>query len=154
MIQEVNANLLEFPNIEGFIHSCNCYHTMGSGIAAQIKKKYPELYEADTKSGQRGDARRLGTFSFAKLSDGKVGYNLYSQHGFGRNGRFTLYDAMVNGLEKIEEDALERGLKSIGVPKNIGCVLGGGSWTIVRAILEDVFGESTLDLYICNYTPR
>ena len=65
MIHEFDVNLLEYP-LDGFIHSCNCFHTFGAGIALQIKRKYPELYEADAKHGPAGDRNRLGTFSTIK----------------------------------------------------------------------------------------
>lgn len=150
MIKEVDADLLEYP-LDGFIHQANCFHTMGAGIALSIKQKYPEVYEADKAAGIRGDSNRLGSFSFAKTKDGKVGYNLYGQYNYGRQSRFTSYDAVCNGLIKICNHADSLGLKKLGLPKGMGCVLGGGSWRIVRAIIDDIFLESPIELYICNY---
>jgi len=153
MIKEVDANLLEYP-LEGFIHQANCFITMGAGIAKTIKDKYPEVYDADRNAGARGDSKRLGSFSFAKTKDGKVGYNLYGQYNYGRQSRFTSYDAVCNGLTKIEKHFREDlKLTKLGLPRNMGCMLGGGSWTIVRAIIDDVFLKSPIELYICNYDP-
>ena len=150
MIEEVNADLLEF-SLDGFIHSCNCFCTMGAGIALQIKNKYPEMYKADVAYGKRGDITRLGKFSWVKCHDGKIGYNLYGQYNFGTWKRQTNYDAVTLGLTAINEHAISIGVKRIGLPKNMGCMLGGGSWPVIRALIDEVFTESPLDVYICNY---
>ena len=151
MIQEIDASLLDYP-LQGIIHQANCMHTMGSGIARLIREKYPEAYEADCKAGTKGDSKRLGTFSVAHiLREDKYVFNLYGQYNFGAMARFTSYDAIDRGLRKIEAYARENNLSTLGLPKNMGCMRGGGSWPIVRAIIEDVFKESPIELYICNY---
>jgi O-acetyl-ADP-ribose deacetylase (regulator of RNase III) len=149
MIHEVDANLLEYP-VDGIVHQANCFHTMGGGIARRIKEKFPEAYHADVSSATRG-TNRLGTFSMAVLPSNFHIYNLYGQYNFGEMVRQTSYDALCLGLEKIEKHARENGLKSLGVPKRMGCVLGGGSWNIVRAIIGDIFDNSPIELHICNY---
>ena len=151
MIQELDANLLEYP-LQGIIHQANCMHTMGSGIARLIREKYPEAYEADCGAGSKGDSKRLGTFSVAHiLKEDKYIFNLYGQYNYGAMARFTSYDAIDRGLRKIEAYARENHLSTLGLPKKMGCMRGGGSWPIVRAIIEDVFKESPVELYICNY---
>jgi len=151
MIQEIDADLLEYP-LQGIIHQSNCFHTFGSGIARAIREKYPEAYDADLKSGAKGDSRRLGTFSVAHvLKEDKYIFNLYGQYNFGSMARFTSYDVIDRGLRKIESYAIENHLSTLGVPKNMGCVRGGGDYKIVRAIIESVFAESPIELYICNY---
>lgn len=151
MIQELDTNLLEYP-LQGIIHQANCFHTMGSGIARLIREKYPEAYDADIKSGTKGDSKRLGNFSVAhSLKENKYIFNLYGQYNYGHMARFTSYDAVDRGLRKIEAYAQENHLSTLGLPKKMGCTRGGGSWPIVRAIIEDVFKESSIELYICNY---
>lgn len=148
MIYEIDKNLLE-AELDGIIHSCNCFHTMGGGIAYRIKVKYPEAYEADWKTPY-GEYAKLGTFSVAILPSNFHIYNLYGQFSFGA-GKQTSYDAVDSGLRYIEIHARENGLKTLGLPKNMGCVLGGGDFRVVRAIIECVFCISPIDLYICNY---
>ncbi len=152
MIYDIDANLLEYP-LQGIIHQANCFQTMGAGIAKRIKEKYPEAFEADLKAGGRGESKRLGTFSVGQcLRDGKYIFNLYGQFNYGHYARFTSYDAVCNGLVKIARYAVENHINTLGLPKNMGCVNGGASWRIVRAIIEDVFETDTgLVLYICNY---
>lgn len=151
MITEVDVSLLEYP-LDGFIHSCNCFHTFGAGIALAIRNKYPELYDADIKHGIRGDRSRLGKFSTVKCHDDKQGYNLYGQYNFGGLGRNTNYEAVYTGLVGIAMHAIEYNVVRLGLPKNMGCRLGGGEWSIVKAIIDVVFDkDSRIELYICNY---
>lgn len=151
MIREIDANLLEYPHIDGLIHQANCMCQMGGGIALQIKNKFPEAYEADLKT-IKGDPKKLGTFSFAVLPSNFHIYNLYSQFNIGYS-RMTDYTAMVNGLELIRQHAIDSGLKSLGLPKYMGCKLGGGYYPVVRAIIDEVFDvpNAGISLYICNY---
>jgi hypothetical protein len=43
-------------------------------------------------------------------------------------------------------------VKRLGFPRNMGCVLGGGDWRVVKALIESVFeGDPEITIYICNY---
>lgn len=149
MITEIDTNLLEYSPLDGIIHQANCFHKMAGGIAFQIKQKFPEAYEADLKTTV-GDKSKLGSFSVAVLPTNYHIYNLYSQYNFGF-GRMTNYEAFTVGLSLIERHAFNNGLKKLGLPKFIGCRLGGGDWRIVKTIIEVTFENSPIDLYICNY---
>lgn len=139
----------------GIIHQANCFHTMGGGIAAQIARKYPVAYEVDKLTGY-GDKEKLGKYSSAQIQDtpSKIIYNMYSQFTFG-GGKQTMYDAMVDGLTSIENNAAIIGLERLGLPYNMGCKLGGGKWNIVKEIINSVFQSDlpATDLYICRYEP-
>ena len=50
--------------LDVIIHGCNCFCTMGAGIARSIKECFPEAYEADCKT-KRGKLSKLGSLSFA-----------------------------------------------------------------------------------------
>lgn len=152
MIQEVDADLLEYP-LDGFIHSCNCFHTFGAGLALRVKNKYPELYKADRMHGRVGDHTRLGQFSTVQCHDDKQGYNLYGQYQYGCGVRRTDYEAVYSGLMAIRQHAVANNIKKLGLPSQMGCRLGGGDFRIIRAIIESIFSESSLTLYICNYEP-
>lgn len=148
MIYEIDANLLEYP-LDGIIHQANCFHTMGGGIAKRIRDKFPEAYEEDRKTPY-ADREKLGTFSVAVLPSNFHIFNMYGQYSIG-NGRQTNYEAVHTGLESIDDYAVRSGLLKLGLPKFMGCRLGGGAWPIVHAIITDIFEPSPIDLYICNY---
>ena len=152
MIINKDCNIFD-GGAQGIIHQANCQNTMGSGIAKEIRARYPEAYEVDCKT-IAGDYKKLGTFSSVKTNDGKfVIYNCYSQYRYGREKRHTNYEAVYTGLSSIEQNARELGLTTLSLPYNMGCNLGGGNFHIVNAIIEVIFKDSPIDLYICRYTP-
>ncbi len=150
MIIEVEGDLLSQP-LDGFAHQANCFHTMGSGIAKVIKEKYPELFKADLMHGRKGDISRLGKFSTTKCHDDKQGYNVYGQYNFGGWKRNTNYEAVYTGLEGVKDHATQNNILKLGLPRLMGCKLGGGSWNIYRVIIAELFGQWENTLYICNY---
>jgi hypothetical protein len=65
-MKTVKGNLIELAEQGEFniiVQGCNCFETMGSGIAREIKERYPAAYEADMKYSHAGDYDKLGCFS-------------------------------------------------------------------------------------------
>jgi len=159
MITEQDINLLDWFDSQqesvGIIHCCNCFTTMGGGIAKQIKDRYPIAYEVDLKTG-RGNKNKLGKFSIAEVTNSptKLIYNLYGQYRYGRDTRYVSYDALCTGFSFIHEDAKLKNLTFLGIPKNIGCMLAGGSWGIVKSIIEEEFMLSNIKVNIRFYEPK
>lgn len=155
MITEVVGNLLQTNKCNLIIHQANLFHTFGAGIAHAILEKFPEAYAADkaTTHGDESNAK-LGSYSLGRITDSKGTsiknvINLYSQTGIGGKDRQTSYDAMVQGLTSLR-NRMEKNPSHwiVGIPYQMGCGLANGSWTIVRAILEDIFGRSPVEVYI------
>lgn len=125
-------------------HSCNCQNNFGAGIALQIKREFPEAYEADCAT-IKGDSGKLGTYTFAVIG-GLTLLNIYGQDRFGR-GKHADYGAIRSCLKKIKEDF---GDKRIGLPK-IGAGLAGGDWEIISKIIEEEL--EGVDVTIVEYQP-
>ena len=49
------------------VHGCNCFCTMGAGIAKTIKQKFPTAYQADLAT-IKGDKTKLGAVSYTHLT--------------------------------------------------------------------------------------
>ena len=63
----IHGNLLTLPEAGRFdvvVHGCNCRHTMGAGIAKQIRERWPEAWHAD----QRVKDPKLGGISIAVIA--------------------------------------------------------------------------------------
>jgi O-acetyl-ADP-ribose deacetylase (regulator of RNase III) len=151
MIQEIKGDIFQYSP-QAIIGQNNCFHKMGAGFAKEVKDWFPEAFEADLKT-YYGDENKLGTFSVAKIENSSIKYiyNLYSQFRYGRDKRYTSYDAFANGMELIKQDLYQKGLNLVGVPYGIGAGLSGGNWGIIRAILNSVFEkEENLTLVICK----
>jgi O-acetyl-ADP-ribose deacetylase (regulator of RNase III) len=121
---------------EVILHGCNCFNTMGAGIALQVKNKYPQAYAVDctTKSG---DKAKLGTISYTTDTIPII-VNCYSQYDFrGRRvGKMDLdYNALKSALTAVKK---EFSGKKIGMPR-IGAQLAGGDWNVIIRIIEEVF---------------
>jgi O-acetyl-ADP-ribose deacetylase (regulator of RNase III) len=140
----IEGDLLE-ADCDIIAHGCNCFHTFGSGIARQIKKKYPKAFRVDKGSSYASKAK-LGTFTMA-AGDPTI-YNLYTQFRYGRNQRYLDYEALFKSLQAMKNDIDSMGWDKpkIGFPK-IGCGLGGGDWRIVSAMIETVFDDRDVYVY-------
>lgn len=128
-------------NFDVIIHGCNCFCTMGAGIAKTIKQKFPEAYQADLKT-EKGDQSKLGTISFAEitLKSGKqlIVVNGYTQFNWRGSGRKADYDAIRNVFKEVKNQF--SGLR-IGYPA-IGAGLAGGNWDVISKIIaEELDGE-------------
>lgn len=134
------------------MHGCNCFHTMGAGIAAHIKRKYPEAYAAD-KGTPYGDAAKLGTFSSAKISRLGVEFvvlNAYTQHGFGGGVDNFDYASFPSLLAKVKN---EYGTKRIGLPL-IGCGLAGGDESRILKMMKEGLSGTNYKLMELNRERR
>jgi O-acetyl-ADP-ribose deacetylase (regulator of RNase III) len=103
------------------MHGCNCYNTMGAGIAAQIAQQFPDANLADGET-VRGDAGKLGTYTIG-MSGRLVILNCYTQYGMSSTGQDVFeYNAFERVLDKIQ---YRFGKWRIGLPL-IGMGLAGG----------------------------
>lgn len=131
-------------------HQANCISTMGSGIAKQIKEKYPEAYEADCKSPLI-PTQKLGNFTCAPIGDIRV-VNLYGQYDYGTDKVYTNYEALYLSIDKMFSflDRTQDDFK-LGMPHKIGCGRAGGDWNIVQQILITQSMKWNKDIYLYKF---
>ena len=161
MIHYVKGNLLD-SNCNYICHQVNCQGVMGSGIAKQIRERWPEVYKQYRDHYGYVDAVHygnlidylLGSTDVVELCDGSGRHviNMYSQLKCGYDGkRYTSYGAFEEALSQIKK-RVPAGSK-IGFPKNIGCGLGGGNWKVISAMIEAELGDD-YEVYIYEYEPK
>ncbi len=141
------GDLLNFTE-DAVGHGCNCFNVMGAGVALAIKQKFPEMFRADTECLMH-PGERLGSLSWALLSTGKIGINIYSQYDYSGSGTSVDYSALQSGVLSACTFLAGRGLKTLALPK-IGCGLAGGNWEFVEKILRNV--ETSTGIGITIYT--
>lgn len=129
------------------VHGCNCFCTMGAGIARSIQMQFPEACAADLMT-TRGDRNKLGYFSSATVTEN--GHNIIIINGYTQfqpSGTLPLvdYDAVERLFKKIKK---EFSGKRIGYPK-IGAGRAGGDWQKIEQIInrELVLEDHTLVIY-------
>jgi O-acetyl-ADP-ribose deacetylase (regulator of RNase III) len=127
-------SLAKEGNFDVIVHGCNCFCTMGRGIARDIRINFPNAAKSD-KLTQKGDKTKLGSFSFsAEFINGHnlVVINAYTQYHWDGIGILANYAA----IEKVFKEIKSRYSGSrIAYPK-IGAGLARGDWNIISWIIE------------------
>jgi len=157
----IQGNITDLPGgANVVIHQANVNSVMGAGVALAIAGQWPGARLADeqahfmaTDKVNNHDAATSLLGKHSKYVHNKVTdlaqhchvYNLYGQVLGGTIPPLdipTSYDAVIAGLNSIEDDILadaEKGNIStnlkIAVPEGMGCLRGGAEWPIYRAIL-------------------
>lgn len=156
------GNLLD-SNCDYICHQVNCQGRMASGIAKQIRDRWPEVYNAYIsayKDRENEILHNCGSFEhMPDVSETLLGYlqkvpvnekqvviNMFAQQYYGYDGkRYTSYDAFWACLGGIR-DSVPKGSK-IGFPYKIGCGLGGANWNVIEAMIFEVLDED-YEIYI------
>ena len=142
-ISFVKGDLIELA-LDGvfdvIVHGCNCFCTMGAGIALGVARNFPEAAIADRKTVY-GDASKLGNFtigrSFARELKPLIVVNAYTQFQFRGQGQKADYEAIRKAMRGISRCYSG---KKIGMPR-IGSGLARGDWpTIFQIIKEEMEG--------------
>jgi len=140
MLKRSKGNLIDMAEAGEFdiiVHGCNCHNTMGSGIAREIRERYPIAYDADTEAAKMWPrpVARLGNFSYAGTDKQFIIINAYTQVNFmPRTVDHFEYEAFYVILKKIE-DLVSDGVR-LGFPY-IGMGLAGGNADRIISMLED-----------------
>jgi len=143
MLKHSKGNLIDMAEqglFDVIVHGCNCQNTMGSGIAKEIRARYPEAYEADTEAHKPyglHPIELLGNFSRAVStwhSQYFVIVNAYTQVNYLPRGvdHFE-YDSFALILRKLA--AVYPG-KRFGFPY-IGMGLAAGNGFRIMNMLEE-----------------
>ncbi len=137
---------------EAFAHGCNCQGSMGAGIAAGFKQRYPDMYE-EYRRRCKTEPRQfdLGDAFLWQENDQPAVFNLGTQGGYW-HARAS-YQTVETALQQMKDLADAHSICSIAMPR-IGVGYGGLSWKKVRAIVERVFRDwpGTLIVYE-DYVP-
>ena len=110
---------------------------MGSGVAAQVKRRFPDAYAQYTEycvEHRHNRIAMLGQVQFCpvkRFPDGTPQVyvaNLFAQYNYGRkNALYTDYEALKQCLTTLADFASENNY-TIAIPYRIGCDRGGGDW--------------------------
>ena len=137
------------------VHGCNCFHTMNSGIARQMRETFPTAYSIDVETTEKGDKSKLGSISAVVVHNSNKEniwvVNGYTQFNYGYEGaKYCDYDAIRGVFTQVRRAFKNQDLR-IGYPK-IGAGLGGGDWKIISQIIdEELEGE---DHTYVEYVPN
>jgi O-acetyl-ADP-ribose deacetylase (regulator of RNase III) len=136
---------------EFICHQVNCMGRMGSGVAKQVREKFPKAYRvySDLCNGTRNGELpfwMLGKAQFVTNENGITIVNMFSQGTYGYDGKkYTDYNAFRSCLRAIcntvPKDA------AIAMPYKIGCGLGGGDWDTIMGLIEEELPDHKVELW-------
>ena len=173
-MKTIKGNLItlaEQGEFDMIVQGCNCFHTMGSGLAGQLVSKYPQVLEADKNQSKYGDKEKLGDWSVAIIPGKFTVINAYTQYFFGMGKdvfEYGAFEKFLNDFQDMIEHLDEtnnfdwlsghriREFKRtlIGFPM-IGAGLAGGDWSIISKMIEE-FSERVKDfaeVTVVEYQP-
>lgn len=129
-------------------HQVNCQGKMGSGVALQVKQKYPTAFEEYLQKCQSNNTL-LGYIQIIPQSDGHIICNMFAQDNYGYDGRqYTDTTALQDCFIKLKQYATEKNI-SVAIPYKIGCCRGGADWdNEVYPIIEKLFSDESVNLEI------
>ena len=132
-LKHAKGNLLDLAEDEQFhiiVQGCNCFNTMGGGIAKEIRQRYPAAALAD-RNTVSGDYNKLGNWTSHDAGRFTI-INAYTQYNMSTGEDVFEYTAFQLILEKLE---FAYPTSRIGFPY-IGMGLAGGDKDIIIPMLE------------------
>lgn len=138
-LKHAKGNLLDLAEAGQFdviVQGCNCFNTMGGGIAREIKERYPTVAEVDSWT-QKGDYLKLGTWTAGVIQMVTIPHdftiiNAYTQYNMSQGTDVFEYTAFQLILEKL---TFAYPGKRIGLPY-IGMGLAGGDRNTIMPMIE------------------
>jgi hypothetical protein len=150
-LKKIKGNLIDLAEAGQFdiiVHGCNCFNTMGAGIAKEIAERYPGAYRVDNNT-EFGDITKLGNWSQFETGTFTI-LNAYTQFGFRTDKRPDVFEYGAFGLILRKLIHLYPDEK-FGLPY-VGMGLSGGNKDRILAMIE-YFG-SKVDVSLVEYNGR
>lgn len=145
MIEIIEGDLLQ-SDANLILHQVNCQGKMNSGIAKQIRNRYPQVYE-DYMRHYNSKVELFGKISTTEINNNQYIVNMFSQFNYGYDGqRYTNYEAIYTCLEKVSKLANERGY-TVAIPYKIGSDRGGANWNIIYTMINELFNKEQIKIY-------
>jgi O-acetyl-ADP-ribose deacetylase (regulator of RNase III) len=143
MITEQTGDVLK--TVTGVIcQQVNCQGVMGCGIALAIRRKWPKVYTAYREKinharMQPNTPNLLNSVQLINVGNNLYVANMFAQFGYGRDKRYTDYEAFITCLVKLLMLKSENcSSLNIYFPYKIGCSNAGGDWNIVKELINVV----------------
>lgn len=144
-------------------HQVNCQGKMGSGVALQVRNKYPNVYN---RYIEVSSPDMLGQIQMVPVDskwnefdcgsiviphDEKFVCNMFAQNKYGYDGKlYTDIGALEECFTKLYWTIHEKNnnfMSKIAMPYKVGCCRGGANWAEVYKMIEDIFVDCDVELW-------
>ncbi|MEZ4300620.1 MAG: macro domain-containing protein [Polyangiaceae bacterium] len=147
MLKYVSSNLFDSP-AQTLVNTVNVVGVMGKGIAAEFKRRYPDMfrrYAEHCKSGSL-DIGKLYLYRTAN----KLILNFPTKKHWRNPSKLEYIDA---GLKKFVDTYALHGIASVSFPQ-LGCGNGGLPWSEVQPLMERYLRNLPIPVYIHLSVPK
>lgn len=153
-IEIINGDLLKaFDNadVDSIAHCVNTRGVMGAGLALQIKKTYPNVFNDYSKVCAQEKDRRLLLGKAQKVIGSYLHpdiaiFNLFGQLDVGLSQRQVNYGAIGLCLQNMSQQIHDPDIV-VGFPYLMCCGLAGGDWDIILEIIEFYLRDYKVRIY-------
>ena len=149
MIKHIKCDIFE-SGADLILHQVNCQGAMNSGVAKQVREKYPNVYVQYKNLCDMHNENKSGLLGKTLVVDTGDNFiaNLFAQEFYGYDGKcYTDYNALKKCLQTannyLDWDDV------VAIPYLMGCYRGGGDWNVVHRMIEEIFVDN--DVLICEY---
>lgn len=148
MIKIIEGNLFD-SKAQIICHQVNACGVMGSGVAKEVRERYPTVYGAYRNEYEKGNLK-LGIVIYATAKKDQVIANMCAQDKFGYDGKlYTNYVALQECFNNVVSYAYSAfDIKpTIALPYKMSCDRGGGKWDIVYQMIENTFKDFDVEIW-------
>lgn len=135
---------------QALINTVNCVGIMGKGIAAEFKKRYPEMFDDYVARCQRGEVKPGVPYLFKSSSLFSTEPHVINFPTKSDWRAASRVEDIEKGLKILVSKYKEWGVKSIAVPP-LGCGNGQLLWETVGPLIYKYLSE--LDIPVKMYAP-
>jgi O-acetyl-ADP-ribose deacetylase (regulator of RNase III) len=141
-LRQITADLFE-TEADALVNPVNCVGVMGSGVAAEMRARFPAMYRRYREHCQ---LRRFKPGMAWVWAGVPAIVCLATKDDYRNSSRYDWIEAGARRLRRIADDGR---YSSIAVPR-LGCGLGGLTWDRVEAILERHLADCAAEVLIVH----
>lgn len=159
IVSTVEGDLIKLAQsgqYKAIAHGANCFCVMGAGIAPQIKKAWPEAYEADKRT-QSGNRDKLGKYTmYHDTARDVMVFNAYTQYGgaliegqhnLDYQAVATVFKSLNSLIYSAKRNDHSPDVRKVGIPM-IGAGLAGGHWEAIKTIINLVTPDIEIEVVV------
>lgn len=137
-------------NAQTLVNTVNCVGIMGKGIALEFKKRFPAMFKDYVRRCEAGEVKLGRPYLYRDLVQKWI-LNFPTKDDWRSVSKLT---DIVNGLEFLEANYRQWGIKSLAVPP-LGCGNGQLDWNVVGPTLFRHLGRLNIpvELFAPHGTP-
>jgi len=143
---EINNNVVEakicdlfnMPKHFSLAHSVSQDLRMSQGIANEFRKKFKRIDELLLQN------KKVGEIAYLKDNDRYIFYLITKEHFYDKPSYFNVFLTLWNLKELLETLKVNK----LAIPE-IGCGLDKLKWPIINDMLEHIFCNTNIDIYVC-----